>query len=357
MIAISSKPERKQRVRTFFKSHEIAHQWAHQLVPFARSPGNMSFDGPDFKSYGTTIARIVTGAKDEVAFVLDDTTHGHSTSAHQNEARSAIPGGAPVFHVENRFRGGCMISSPAAIVALQHARSLTLFAAGENKLKSRRCDAYLQARACYGTAKAADKFFGTKHCAEFKWIHLRGIDQKIDEARPLDLAKRTRIDAQSKARSDARNVRWATRSAESQEANRIRTEKEAAELAEWNDNKELLIAEWLSGAPVSLRDRHNVPVMLRHNVLSNVRVMETSLGVTVPLADAERAFRFIEIIRHGRGNWHRNGETFAIGDFQLDAVNESGVVAGCHRVSWAEVDRFAGVMGWRQVTIPDLQTT
>lgn len=31
---------------------------------------------------------------------------------------------------------------------------------------------------------------------------------------------------------------------------------------------------------------------------------------------------------------------------QLDAVNEFGIVAGCHRVSWAEADRFAMAQGW-----------
>ena len=31
---------------------------------------------------------------------------------------------------------------------------------------------------------------------------------------------------------------------------------------------------------------------------------------------------------------------------QLDAINSEGVVAGCHRVSWSEIERVAKLEGW-----------
>lgn len=46
--------------------------------------------------------------------------------------------------------------------------------------------------------------------------------------------------------------------------------------------------------------------------------------------------------------WHRNGETFKVGNFQLDAVNAQGVVAGCHTILWDEIERFARTQGWVQ---------
>jgi hypothetical protein len=72
--------------------------------------------------------------------------------------------------------------------------------------------------------------------------------------------------------------------------------------------------------------------------------METSKGATVPLSDAKRAFAFVTAKR--QTGWHANSETFSIGQFTLSAVNEQGVVAGCHRVTWDEINRFAKSQAW-----------
>jgi hypothetical protein len=70
----------------------------------------------------------------------------------------------------------------------------------------------------------------------------------------------------------------------------------------------------------------------------------TTKGARVPLADAERTFRFASALR-SRG-WHRNGENHTVGGYQLDAVNDAGIVAGCHRIAWPEIERFAKAMAW-----------
>ena len=72
--------------------------------------------------------------------------------------------------------------------------------------------------------------------------------------------------------------------------------------------------------------------------------MVTSKGARVPLADAQRTYRFALLVR-AKG-WHKNGETHAIGGYQLDAVNDAGVVAGCHRVTWPEIESFAASQQW-----------
>ena len=100
------------------------------------------------------------------------------------------------------------------------------------------------------------------------------------------------------------------------------------------------ITSWLAGQGSIYSLPRDLPTMLR----AWDGQMETSKGATVPLADAERTFRFVSLVR-AKG-WHRNGETHAIGHYELDAVNPQGVVAGCHRVSWAEVERFAQSQGW-----------
>jgi hypothetical protein len=94
-------------------------------------------------------------------------------------------------------------------------------------------------------------------------------------------------------------------------------------------------------------------------VRANGPDLETSQGVRVPLADAERTYRFAKAIQVRAEHWRTNGETHAIGPYRLDVVNESGIIAGCHRISWREIDSFAQSMGWNQANAsvnPEVQS-
>lgn len=115
------------------------------------------------------------------------------------------------------------------------------------------------------------------------------------------------------------------------------------------------VAKWLAGERVTIP--YNISkVFLRvidglstkaNGVIRGEDVkpmVETSKGATVPLAEAEKAFRFIALKRET--GWHRNGETFKVGDFQLDAVNAQGINAGCHRIDWEVITDFAKAQGW-----------
>jgi len=112
---------------------------------------------------------------------------------------------------------------------------------------------------------------------------------------------------------------------------------------------------WLAGDKLVTIPHHITKVYLRAKASlipdetgacspSEKTILETSKGASVPLAEAKLAFRFITSKRET--GWHRNGETFKVGDFQLDAVNDQGVVAGCHRIGWDEIERFAKAQGW-----------
>jgi len=121
-------------------------------------------------------------------------------------------------------------------------------------------------------------------------------------------------------------------------ARRIANAERAKRLAE---ERAQAITDWLAGESRSLSYQVG-KVYLRTS--KDGLSMETSKGATVPLQDAKRAFQFV--IRHKETGWHRNGETFAIGDFHLDSVNAQGVIAGCHRVTWDEIERFATINNW-----------
>lgn len=154
-------------------------------------------------------------------------------------------------------------------------------------------------------------------------------------------------------------TRFALPSAEELEAIRakaqIQSAKKAKQTAEKNKRiaKEQAdaIAKWLAGERVSIP--YGVQKVYLRAILRDAEkfagvghpdTLQTSRGAEVQLSQAKLAFRFI-IAKRDTG-WHRNGETFAIGDFQLDAVNEQGIVAGCHRIGWDEIERFAKAQGW-----------
>jgi hypothetical protein len=115
--------------------------------------------------------------------------------------------------------------------------------------------------------------------------------------------------------------------------------KQAAKAARLLAKSPEIVASWRAGERHSLPHALNLPVMLRRIG----EEMETSKGARVPIDDARRAFAFAISRRAG---WHRNGETCRVGNYQLDAINAAGIVAGCHRVSWEEAERFARSQGW-----------
>lgn len=146
-------------------------------------------------------------------------------------------------------------------------------------------------------------------------------------------------------KTDARSMRALQKATEKarierEASERKAEERRAAKAARMLAKSPEIVAEWLAGVRQSLPGSLNLPVMLR----AIGDDIETSKGARVPLEDARRTYRFAMLAR-AKG-WHKNGETHAIGHYQLDAVNEQGVVAGCHRVAWSEIERFAKSQGW-----------
>jgi hypothetical protein len=74
-------------------------------------------------------------------------------------------------------------------------------------------------------------------------------------------------------------------------------------------------------------------------------VLETSLDAEVPLPHAVRVFRFCRHVWAELGKWERNGQTVRVGHFQVDMVDATGMRAGCHWISRAEIERLAAELG------------
>lgn len=81
--------------------------------------------------------------------------------------------------------------------------------------------------------------------------------------------------------------------------------------------------------------------------------LETSHGAQVPLAHALRVFAFLKLCRARGEAWQRNGARLRVGHFQVDSVAVNGdFVAGCHRITWAEVARLSEALGVADTVAP-----
>lgn len=268
----------------------------------------MSFNGPAILSYGTEIGRIVTGKGGRTAFLLNRTSYSITTSKHQSRVRGAVFG--QVFYVDGIRRGDGLRKTGKEIVeyylreaaeALEKSKLPRIRGATRDGWES--CS-----RRNLEEAKRAAEFFGVR----------RKIDQgAIDRLAAADArAKRS----EEKLRLE-KEARYAT----------LRAER-AAKVAE-----DALL--WIAGQDVETTYEFPHPLLR----LEGAEVV-TSKGARVPVAVAERSFRFVW--ERKASGWHRNGETHDVGGYSLEAVNDQGIVIGCHRISWDEIERFAKVQSW-----------
>jgi hypothetical protein len=301
-------------MKTVFKSSELPHLWAHGKITNGTCPSAMSVSGSVLKSYATAIAERVgndTTGKD-VYYLLNGRSFSVTTSSHQSDARRAIPHGALVFTLE-ADRGSYKLSGDSRKATGDAVFCYAVRRSAEMQAKAPRATAnkeYYEAEALAWLNKAAEAsdFFGLR--------------RKVDGETVARLVK-----AEKAARAKLEKRR------KEEQARRDAAAREQVE-------------DWLTG--VSNFYPYNIGGGDRLRVVGEIGRkechIETSKGIRLEARIAEVSWRFI--IRHRSQGWHRNGETFAIGDWQLDAVNADGIVAGCHRVSWTEIDRVAKLAGW-----------
>ena len=125
---------------------------------------------------------------------------------------------------------------------------------------------------------------------------------------------------------------------------RKREAKRAAEKAEQTKRERAeaivrqqeLIAKWRAGQYSG--SLYDVPAMLR---IDGDEVV-TSRGARFPVSHAKRALAFVRKIRESQKAYARNGHTIHLGPYALDRIEANGTVkAGCHLVSWEEIERIA----------------
>lgn len=307
----------KKRQKHVFATGEIPHLWAHRTQDDARNKqGNLYFTRDTIYSYGShfPIARHVTNEAGERAVLFTTSTYSVTTLSHCSAVRSAIPSGIPVFHVSNVCHGKY---SGSELTADDHVGNLADYAERVEK------DLITSARARSSHTKEWNHQQAVRLRQEaFDYCAFFGLPTpSIPEVPALD----------SEALAAIRK-REGKRAAEKAE----RTKRQRAEAIA---RQQELITKW--------RGReyngcfYDIPVMLRIDGDDVV----TSRGARFPVSHAKRALAFVRKIRESGQAYVRNGRTIHLGHYSIDRIEADGTVkAGCHIVSWLEIERLAPVL-------------
>ena len=284
---------------------QLAHLWANKSRPSAKA-SHFYFEGDVIYSYGShfPIARHYKGI---VLFTTG--RYSNSTAKHISRTSGAC-------HHLTRFNVENVMEEPSGKDVKSYAKRIETAAT----LLSRARDPQFHLEQLKRIVDEANLF-----CETFKFKTRFSMP---DENTLAGYREKSKVAAQKKAVQT-----------------RLRNERIERENAK-------AIQKWLAGEQNSLGwNVHKVYLRARHVACDgwsgnkpDYMALQTSKGASVPLSDAERAFRFIMLKR--QTGWHRNGETFKVGEFQLDEVTPEYVKAGCHRIEWNEIERFAKTQNW-----------
>jgi hypothetical protein len=306
-----------KRQKHVFDTGEIPHLWAHRTQEDARNKqGNLYFERDTIYSYGShfPIARHVVNKAGDRAILFTTRTYSVTTSGHCSAVRSAIPSDIQVFHVPN-VRADWYGKSE--LTTDDHSLNLADYAERVEK------HVVTSARARSSYAKEWNHSYAVRlrdeaiaYCAFF------GLPvPKIPEVPKLDSEALTAI-----------RKREAKRAAEkAEQTKRGRAEAIARQVE--------LIEQWRAGQYSGCL--YDVPAMLR---IDGEEVV-TSRGARFPVSHAKRALAFVRKVRESGQAYIRNGHTIHLGHYALDRIEADGTVkAGCHVVSWQEIERIAPLL-------------
>ena len=296
-------------MKTVFRGSELPHLWAHGRIDQGRA-GNESVNGCVYYSYQTAI-----GERQGGYYLISSDSHSASTARHIAEIRRAIPGGMPIFQIPSRS-GASKLSDIHPSVTGKKVRAYALEQAAKCALKANKARLHKESLLE----------------SSLHWIKKAKQAEEVFHLEPAQLnLEVSKIHSQLEAERKE-NVK---RKAEHREREARQAE---IDTVKWESD----LSAWMRGEAVSYP--HAIGGGERLRLLGDI--IETSKGVPLPVEAVKIAYKFA--LRHRENGWHRNGETFKVADWQLDNISENGVIAGCHRFSWNEIERFASLMEWNK---------
>ena len=102
---------------------------------------------------------------------------------------------------------------------------------------------------------------------------------------------------------------------------------------------------WRAGSNVRLQFEYSDFAILR--VIqdeTNRYFVETSQHVSVPVtghSGALRLYRFLNACKAANRTYQRNGHSEHIGNFVVDSFDGETLMAGCHKITWSEIESIA----------------
>jgi hypothetical protein len=300
------------RLKHVVSPQMVAHLWAHKAQESARNAhGNFYFDGDTIYSYGShfPVAKHVENAKGDGAVLVTTRTYSSTTAGHISMASGAC----------RHLRRFCVpdVNGDATENWPAYEATFTAAASSYQKARSRKPTIVQHMHEVAEAANAFAAFFGLK----------QHIAMPTNEAAMV--AECGRIRKANERRAAAANRRWAAEA-------KARAAEDAKRSAK-------ALRAWLAGTAATAWP-YSGPVRLRLFDGS----LETTQGAVVPKADAIRVYKILRRLRERAETYQRNSETITItlGPFELNSMDAAGTVkAGCHTVTWKEIERIAKLAG------------
>lgn len=289
---------------------QVAHAWAHQTGK-ARKGFNMFYEGRTIYSYGYhfPIATLVEDATGRTVVLRNSAGYSVSTAKHKSYVWAACTH-LPSFEVPHLGVRDMLLPARHRDNFEHHVKAARELV--EKAARARKHGDWHLEQACRHLATA--NAYSDAFALGFTHVTLDTLGVAVAELE-------ARLAAAREEREAARREEMAARYAREEERR----------------------TAWLSG---DANGWHGTA--LDGTALLRVKGdnLETSQGVTVPLAHAVKAFRFVKLCREAGREWHRNGRVVRVGHYQIDHITAAGdFTAGCHRIAWAEVERVARAIG------------
>jgi hypothetical protein len=278
-------------MKTVFSSHELAHIWISQTQPHGRCAANMKFEGKDFYSYRTVIARIL----DDGSVAVAQDRYSITTSNHQSYVRQAVS------HKKIHYI--------ARIVCPDELR----------RICARECAFYYEKAAV--AVKKRDDYLALAYSIS------KALNEYLDAIK--DPGERMPIDQTV----DLETIKAAVKA---QKAEALAKQKERERIAALSAKE--LIDAWLDGGAYDYRIR-SAGVLLR---VKNNNV-ETTQGASVPLSDALKMHDIIKTAKTDSQLRRLHG--FTIGNYTVNDCTKEKIVIGCHVIPMSEISRIAAQLG------------
>lgn len=294
----------------------VAHNWANQTNSHGKG-SNFFYEGKSIYSYGHhfEVGRIVETEKGNTIVLLNSNSYSVSTSKHQGYVRQAC----------NHIESFTIPLNKDARLSFTHYNFVEFFNHYGNIVIE-------SSKKAQRSRKYGDLHLNDAKKAVEDWNKLKAYFPKLTKGiKKLKLPS----DIEIKKLNDQDKLERAKERKEKQ--NRIKREENA-----WLNYEK----NYVSRIARCLLRQRRVTYIPDQGCAPQTRLIdevETSHGARVPL---DQAKRFYGVIKRFKSNPKACTERFKVGNFHLSNLTPNGANIGCHFIAWAEMERFANVMGW-----------